>query len=71
MAKRLRSEAPPEGFRYLPGVLTPASEATVVRLMERLPWEAVIFRGYEARRRVFHFGHRYDFERQQHRRSGS
>jgi DNA oxidative demethylase len=33
-----------------------------VRLLEDLPWETVVFRGYEARRRVVHFGHRYDFE---------
>jgi DNA oxidative demethylase len=62
MGKRTRSDRPPEGFRYLPDVLTADQEASYVGLMERLPWETVIFRGYEARRRVVHFGHRYDFE---------
>src|SRR5918999_4337741 len=62
MAKRMRSDAPPDGFQYVADVLTAAQEGDLVALMEELPWETVIFRGYEARRRVVHFGHRYDFE---------
>src|SRR5918992_3196311 len=62
MAKRMRSDAPPDGFQYVADVLTAAQEGDLVALMDGLPWETVIFRGYEARRRVVHFGHRYDFE---------
>ena len=54
---------PPAGFRYVADFLQPAEERDLVALLEGLPWEAVIFRGYEARRRVVHFGHRYEFER--------
>lgn len=58
----MRADVPPDGFRYFADVLAPQSESTLVSFMERLPWEVVLFRGYEARRRVVHFGHRYDFE---------
>jgi alkylated DNA repair dioxygenase AlkB len=62
MARRIRSDTPPDGFRYVADLLTPAEESDLVALMQRLPWEAVVFRGYETRRRVVHMGHRYDFE---------
>ena len=63
-SRRPRSMASdsPEGFRYVDGLLEPNEERRLIALLEELPWEAVIFRGYEARRRVVHFGHRYDFE---------
>jgi DNA oxidative demethylase len=59
--RRRASDAPP-GFAYHPDVLDVEAEETLVRLLERLPWEPFRFRGVEARRRVVHFGHRYDFE---------
>ncbi len=59
---RRKSDTAPPGFEYLEELVTPEEEARLIRLLESLPWEAVIFRGYEARRRVVHFGHRYDFE---------
>ena len=59
---RLRAAEPPAGFRYVESFLTPAEERRLIHLLEDLPWEAVVFRGYQARRRVVHFGRRYDFE---------
>ena len=60
--RSVRSEAPPEGFRYQADVLSVAEEGELVALVEALPFEPVVFRGVEARRRVVHLGHRYDFE---------
>jgi alkylated DNA repair dioxygenase AlkB len=59
---RGNSPTPPPGFQYVDELVGADAERELVRLLETLPWEAVIFRGYEARRRVVHFGHRYDFE---------
>ncbi len=56
------SRQPPPGFQYVDELVEREEEGRLVGLLETLPWEAVIFRGYEARRRVVHFGHRYDFE---------
>lgn len=61
-AARRRSEEPPEGFRYLPGFLTEPEERDLLLVVQSLPFETVLFRGYEAKRRVVHLGHRYDFE---------
>lgn len=59
---RAASGGPPPGFQYADDLITRDEERGLVRLLEGLPWESVVFRGYEARRRVVHFGHRYDFE---------
>jgi DNA oxidative demethylase len=53
---------PPEGWRYVPDLLDPAEEEILIAEVEGLPFEAVVFRGVAARRRVVHLGHRYDFE---------
>lgn len=53
---------PPVGFGYVKELISLDEERSLLRLLAELPWEAVVFRGYEARRRVVHFGHRYDFE---------
>ncbi len=53
---------PPAGFRYVDALIEPDEERRLIGLLEELPWEAFVFRSYEARRRVVHFGHRYDFE---------
>lgn len=53
---------PPTGFQYSQDLIDPDEEHDLIGLLEALPWEPVVFRGYEARRRVVHFGHRYDFE---------
>jgi alkylated DNA repair dioxygenase AlkB len=60
-SRRIATEAP-DGFRYADEVIGPKEERDLIGLLEALAWEAVMFRGYEARRRVVHFGHRYDFE---------
>jgi alkylated DNA repair dioxygenase AlkB len=60
-ARRTAAEEP-AGFRYVDDLLDPSEEANLVAMLEDMPWEAVVFRGYEARRRVVHFGHRYEFE---------
>jgi DNA oxidative demethylase len=57
-----RSVEPPDGFVYVDGFLDPEEEGRLIDLLEGIPWEAVVFRGYEARRRIVHFGHRYEFE---------
>ena len=44
------------------GFLTDDGERALIGEMQRLPFEPVVFRGVEARRRVVHLGHRYDFE---------
>jgi alkylated DNA repair dioxygenase AlkB len=59
---RRRAAEPPTGFAYHADVLTADDEARLVQLLEALPWDPFRFRGVEARRRVVHFGHRYDFE---------
>ena len=61
-ASRRAATEPPAGFEYREDLLDPEEEGRLIGLLEKLPWEAVVFRGYEARRRVVHFGHRYDFE---------
>jgi alkylated DNA repair protein (DNA oxidative demethylase) len=60
-SRRLATE-PPAGFQYVDDFVGPDEERRLIGLLDELPWEAVVFRGYEARRRVVHFGHRYDFE---------
>lgn len=57
-----RADSPPDGFRYVPDILDATDERAFIALVEALPFEAVIFRGVAARRRVVHLGHRYDFE---------
>jgi alkylated DNA repair dioxygenase AlkB len=61
-AARRRSDEPPEGFRYLPDLLAEDEERELLDVVRSLPFETVLFRGYEAKRRVVHLGHRYDFE---------
>ncbi len=60
--RRTVAAAPPEGWRYLPDLLDPVEEKTLIAQVAALPFEAVVFRGVAARRRVVHLGHRYDFE---------
>jgi alkylated DNA repair dioxygenase AlkB len=51
----------PEGLSYWPDVITPAEEAETVARLQRLPFAAFQFHGFEGRRRVVSFGWRYDF----------
>lgn len=57
----------PEGFRYLPDVLSTAEERELVGLFESLPLQPFEFHGYRANRRIFTYGHRYVFAGQQPR----
>jgi alkylated DNA repair dioxygenase AlkB len=52
----------PDGWRYVPDLLQPVEEEALIGEIQELPFEAVVFRGVAARRRVVHLGHRYDFE---------
>ena len=61
-ASRRAAIEPPAGFRYVEALIEPDEERRFIGLLEELSWEAFVFRSYEARRRVVHFGHRYDFE---------
>jgi alkylated DNA repair dioxygenase AlkB len=60
--RSIRADEPPAGFEYLADFLDPDEERALLAEVEPLPFEAVVFRGYPARRRVVHLGHRYDFE---------
>jgi alkylated DNA repair dioxygenase AlkB len=52
----------PEGFRYAPGVIDAATEATVLEQARALPFRDFEFQGYTAKRRVISFGWQYDFD---------
>jgi alkylated DNA repair dioxygenase AlkB len=51
----------PEGFRYCPDVIDEEEERALVAEIERLPFQAFQFHGFEGKRRVVSFGWRYDF----------
>lgn len=51
----------PEGFRYMPDVMSPAEEQALVERFMSLPLKPFEFRGYAANRRIYSFGHRYVF----------
>jgi len=53
----------PEGFRYQPGVLSPAEERDLLARFEALPFKPFDFQGWQANRHVIYFGHAYDFSR--------
>jgi alkylated DNA repair dioxygenase AlkB len=57
----------PEGYRYKPDVLSTAEERELVRRFEKLPFQAFVFRGYPANRRIVSFGHGYIFAGQKPR----
>ncbi len=62
MARSIPADEAPNGFEYLGDFLDGDEEARLLSEVVQLPFEAVVFRGYPARRRVVHLGHRYDFE---------
>ena len=62
-ARSVKVTEPPEGYRYAPDVITPDEEAALQEEIAAMPLDDVVFRGVVARRRVAHFGVRYDFER--------
>lgn len=77
-SSRLESETPdlfgksaaPDGFRYLPEVLSPAEEERFVAEFERLPLRPFEFHGHLGNRRIYTFGHKYVFAGQAPRADG-
>ena len=61
----------PDGFRYIPDVLSLAEEKKLVEQFEKLPLKPFEFHGYLANRRIYSFGHRYVFAGQEPRTDGS
>jgi alkylated DNA repair dioxygenase AlkB len=57
----------PDGFRYLPDVISASEERELVGLFEGLPLQPFEFHGYQANRRIFTYGHRYIFAGQKPR----
>jgi alkylated DNA repair dioxygenase AlkB len=57
----------PQGFRYLPAVLSPSEEASFVERFRYLPFQPFEFQGFLANRRIFTFGHKYVFAGQKPR----
>ncbi len=57
----------PDGFRYVADVLSAAEERELVRCFEKLAVQPYLFRGFEAHRRIFTFGHQYAFAGQKPR----
>jgi DNA oxidative demethylase len=53
---------PPRGLRYVPEFLDADEEQRLLTEIERLRFEPVRMHGIEARRRVVHFGTRYQFD---------
>lgn len=52
----------PVGFIYQPDLLTGEEETLLLEHIRSLPFAAVEFRGFVAKRRAVHFGVGYDFE---------
>jgi alkylated DNA repair dioxygenase AlkB len=51
----------PDGFAYLPEIMSSEEEAALVARFERLPFREFEFHGYLGRRRVISFGVHYEF----------
>lgn len=62
MGRQPLFEHAPEGFRYLPGVITEAEEQRLVRDIESLSFSDVRMHGIVAKRRVAHFGWVYGYQ---------
>jgi alkylated DNA repair dioxygenase AlkB len=57
----------PAGFRYMPHVLSPAEEKSLVQRFEKLPLKPFEFHGYQGNRRIYTFGQGYIFAGQERR----
>ncbi len=62
--------AAPDGFRYLPEVLSHTEEERFVAEFERLPLRPFEFHGHLGNRRIYTFGHKYVFAGQAPRADG-
>jgi DNA oxidative demethylase len=56
-----RATEAPAGFGYWPGLIGEDEERRLLDELAGYPFEAFVFRGVAARRRVAHFGYGYDF----------
>jgi alkylated DNA repair dioxygenase AlkB len=54
----------PAGLAYVPDLITPEEERTLVAALRELPFAAFEFHGHLGKRRVVFFGATYDFSRQ-------
>ena len=61
----------PGGFRYIPDVISPDEEKSLVRRFEQLSLKPFEFHGYPANRRIYTFGQRYVFAGQEPRDDAS
>jgi alkylated DNA repair dioxygenase AlkB len=66
-----KSSMLPDGFRYLPDILSSAEEADLVGRFETLPVKPFEFHGHLGNRRIFTFGHKYLFAGQERRPDAS
>lgn len=61
----LFAEAPAaaiDGFVYQPDFLSRNEEAALIEIVQRLPLQEMLYKGYTARRRGLSFGGNYDFD---------
>jgi alkylated DNA repair dioxygenase AlkB len=56
------AEALPAGLRFEPGIITPAEELALIDAAAALPLHEARYKTYTARRRVYAFGSRFDFD---------
>jgi alkylated DNA repair dioxygenase AlkB len=51
----------PEGLTYVPELVTLRQEQELLDQFQRLQFREFEFHGYQGKRRIIYFGHRYDF----------
>ena len=61
MRKNIRTQQPPEGFRYQAEVLPSDEEQELVERIQQLPLKEFEFHGYVGKRRTISYGWHYDF----------
>ena len=61
MKKNVRTQEPPEGFRYQADVVPFDEEQELIARIQELPLKEFEFHGYVGKRRTISFGWHYDF----------
>ena len=51
----------PDGFKYLPDVVPPQEEMTLLQRVKELPFKEFEFQGFIGKRRIVSYGWHYDF----------
>lgn len=64
MRKNVRTQEPPEGFRYQADVLPPEEEQELVARIQELPLKEFEFHAYVGKRRNISYGWHYDFSQE-------